>query len=51
MNSLDQKQISEIKILIDETKEYLENHLCKKCAEMQAKIDGLEALLVKYSQQ
>lgn len=38
-------EISKIKVEIDEIKEYIENYLCQQCAEMQQKLQALEAKL------
>jgi len=39
---MDQSEISKLQIEIDEAKEYLENNLCKQCADMAHRIEILE---------
>ena len=42
---MENSEISKIKLELDEAKEYLENNLCRQCAEMAMKIEILEKKL------
>jgi hypothetical protein len=38
-------QIQDFQQAIDDAKDYIDNYLCKKCAEMEAQLKSLETLV------
>lgn len=42
---MNEQEINQLKVEIDQAKEYLENSLCKQCEEMSKKIESLQEKL------
>jgi hypothetical protein len=42
---MDEHKINQLKVEIDQAKEYLDNNLCKECEEMAKKIESLQEKL------